>query len=52
MAEELLDRAQVGAVLEQMGGERVPERVRVDAAPRGVSASSAATGTSGINDKR
>ncbi len=31
MAEELLDRADVGAVLEQMGGEGVPEGVAGDA---------------------
>jgi len=28
VAEELLDAAQVGAVLEQMGGEGVPQRMR------------------------
>src|SRR6188472_3361920 len=30
--EELLDRAQVGAALEQVGGERVAQHVRRDAA--------------------
>ena len=29
MAEQLLDGAQIGAALEQMGGERVTQRVRV-----------------------
>ena len=31
MAEHLLDAAQVGAALEQMGRERVAQQVRVDA---------------------
>ena len=31
MAEHLLDRAQVGAALEEVGGERVAQKVRVDA---------------------
>src|SRR5215216_3068178 len=33
MPEELLDRAQVGAPLEQVGGERVAQGVRRDPAP-------------------
>jgi integrase len=36
VAEELLDRAQVGAAVEEMGGEGVPEAVRMgDDAPQG-----------------
>src|SRR5437588_13028033 len=29
VAEELLDRAEIGAALEQMGGERMPQAMRV-----------------------
>ena len=32
MTQKFLDRAQIGPALEQMGRERVPQRVRVDAA--------------------
>ena len=34
MAEQLLNRAQVGAALQQVRRERVPQRVRTDAEPR------------------
>ena len=34
VAEQLLDRAQVRAALQQMRRERVPQRVRADADPR------------------
>src|SRR5580765_4219700 len=34
VAEELLDGAQVGAALQEVRRERVPERVRADAEPR------------------
>ena len=34
MAEQLLNGAQVGAALQQVGRERVPERVRADAHAR------------------
>ena len=30
MAEHLLDATEIGSAFEQMGGERVPEQVRVD----------------------
>src|SRR5918993_1762371 len=33
VAEQLLDRAQVGAALEQVRGKRVAQRVRADAEP-------------------
>ena len=40
VTQQLLDRAQIGAALEQMAGERVTQRVRADpearAAPRDV----------------
>src|SRR5437870_13882552 len=38
VTQELLDRPDVGAGLEQVGGERVPERVRAHPAPRQVRA--------------
>jgi hypothetical protein len=34
MTEELLNRAKIGAALQQMGCERVPERVRADPGSR------------------